>query len=283
MTKILAIGATGNVGSEVVKQLVAAGQTPRIYVRDSAKARRLLGAKGYELAEGQLNDRDRLASAMKGVSGLYMVTFETPEYLTFLDIALATAKAAGVQHIVLMSAASDENSDIPFLRIHGLMERKVKESGLKWTILHPDWFMQNFLEEPERREVVFPTGPGKTSFIDARDIAAVAIKALTEPGHDCKIYDLTGPEALTFREAVERMAKGSGVPITYLEPTPEEFRKGGIEMGIPAEYLDLLIDITAPSRGGAVSPPNDTVRTILGRAPIAIEQFGKDHAAVWRG
>lgn len=281
-TSILVIGATGNVGSEVVRQLASAGRTARIYVRDAAKARAMLSDSGYELVEGQLDDRAGLEKAMAGVDGLYMVTFETPEYLDFLDNVLSAAKDAGVKRIVLMSATSDENSDIPFLKIHGLMERKVKESGLEWTILHPDWFMQNFFGNAGVEEVVFPGGPGKSCFIDVRDIAAVAIKAL-DGGHHGRILELTGPEPLTYGEAVAKLAEGSGFPFKYVQPTPEQFREGFIAQGNPPEYADLMIDITQPMRDGSVTPPTGVVEEVLGRKPISMTQFAKDFADTLRG
>ncbi len=282
-TRVLAIGATGNVGSEVVRQLVAAGETPRVYVRDPAKAKQLLGESGYELVEGQLSDEAGLGKAMAGVEALYMVTFETEEYFTFLDNALGAANDAGVKRMVLMSATSDENSEVPFLRIHGLMERKVKESGLNWTILHPDWFMQNFFGNAGVEEVVFPAGPGKSAFIDVRDIASVAIAALCSDDHAGKILDLTGPESLTYGEAVAKIAEGSGFAFRYVQPTPEQFREGFIAQGNPPEYADLMIDITQPMRDGVVTPPSGVVEQVLGRPPISMVQFAQDYAAVLKG
>jgi uncharacterized protein YbjT (DUF2867 family) len=212
----LVTGATGNVGSEIARQLISKEIPFRIYVRDAEKAASMIGPDGYQVAQ----DEAAFAAALDGIDAVYMVTNQSDAFKADLERMAGQVKAAGVKRFVMLSAEGDSDSEIFFVRRTGELEAIVRAADLNWTFLRPDWFMQNFAGYVAMGMVAFVAGPGKTSFVDVRDVAEVAILALTEPGHTHRTYRLTGPEAMTFQSAADRIAAGLGRDIPFVGLTP---------------------------------------------------------------
>src|SRR5215217_4525373 len=198
---ILVTGATGTIGGEVARQLIAAGVKPRLLVRDPKKAREFEGKA--ELVQGDLAKPESLDAAFKGMQKLFLVSSGV-DGRTLEKNAIAAARRASVQHVVKLSVIGADQSELTFSKWHAEVERALLDSGLKWTLLRPGSFMSNalFWLETIKSQGAFydPQGEGKYSPIDPADIGAIAVKALTGPGHEGKAYTLTGPESLTLAQ-----------------------------------------------------------------------------------
>lgn len=227
------------------------------------------------------NDPNTWAAAVEGADAAYVVPpIENLDYSAvpeFVDLA----KRSGVRNFVLLSARG-----MDFTMPH---EAAVSGSGVDWTILRPAWFAQNFSEDMMlpavlAGEVALPTGEGRHGFIDVDDIAAVAVAALTGGGsHAGQVYELTGPEAITFGEAVALIAAASGREIKYVDVPPESFRAGLLAHGMNAEYADLLTTLLTAIRNGQDADLADGVQRALGRAPRTFATYAQTAAAtgVW--
>ncbi len=272
---ILVTGATGNVGSEIARQLIARAIPFRIYVRDADKAATMIGSDGYDVALGSFSDQAEFAAALNGVSSIYMVTNQSETFKTDLQRMVQQVKAAGIERFVMLSAEGDPESDIFFVRRTGELESIVRAADLSWTFLRPDWFMQNFANYVAMGMVAFPDGPGKTSFVDVRDVAEVAIKALTETGHLSRTYRLTGPDAMTFAQAAARISAVLGRDIPFVGITPEQMRDALIAQGAEAWYADMNAEMTFAVRMGMSFSPSNDIEFLLGRKPRSLEAYAE--------
>ncbi len=278
MAKTLVVGANGTVGSTLVALLAAKGET---VLRATSKQAQKAGEVHLNVATGAGR-----AAAFAGVSRAFLLS---PPGFTNQDELMIplvdAAKAAGVAKIVLMTAMganADENS--PMRKA----ERHLEKSGLAYNIVRPNWFMQNFnsywiasiLAEGKIR---LPVGTAKGSFIDARDIAAVAAELLTTNRFDGQAFDLTGSEALDHDQAAAILARETGKKIVFEEITPEAMLKGLIGTGLPQAYSEFLIVILGYFKAGYAARIESSVETITGKKPIAFAAYAKDHRAAWLG
>lgn len=273
---ILVTGATGNVGSEIARQLVAQNTPFRIFVRDADKAADMIGAGAYDVALGAFSDVDAFDQALEGVDAVYMVTNQSDAFKQDLTRMVEQVSRAGVQRFVMLSAEGDAENEVFFVRRTGELEDIVKAANLPWTFLRPDWFMQNFAGYVEMGMVAFPDGPGKTSFVDVRDVAEIAIKALTEDGHAQRTYRLTGPDAMTFAGAADRISTSLGREIPFVGITPEQMRDALIANGAEPWYAEMNAEMTKAVRLGFNYSPSNDIAFLLGRNPRAIEDFAAD-------
>jgi uncharacterized protein YbjT (DUF2867 family) len=283
---ILVTGGTGTVGREVVKQLAAARAPTRVLVRTPEKAIVLKGIKA-EFMVGDLERPATLGPALKGVDHLFLLTSGDPRQAEIQGVLVKAAKAAGVQHVVKLSAmGTDDQSPVALGRWHRQTEKEIEASGMGWTFLRPHFFMQNTLgfayTVKSQGAFYAPLGDAKISMVDARDIAAVAVKALTAPGHMGKIYDITGPEAVSFNDAAKALSEAAGKPVKYVPVTFAEAKKAMLGLGLHewlANDLIKLYEIFAAGHGAAVSP---VVRQVTGEPGIPYAQFARDNAAAFK-
>ncbi|WP_437579350.1 SDR family oxidoreductase [Sorangium sp. So ce887] len=272
---ILVTGATGNVGGAVLEQLVEAGQKVRALVRDPAR----LGERGslVEVVKGDLAKPETLDAAFAGVDRAFVVC-AVGDLPALAGNAAAAAKRAGVRHIVLLSSASavDEH-DYAIARWHREAEAKVKASGLAWTMLQPGAFATNALmwvgSIKAQGAVYTATGDGKSAPIDQRDIAAVAVKALTSPGHEGESYVLTGPEALSAAEQVAKISAAIGRPLRFVDVTEEALREGMEKAGLPEVFIRAIVEIQALVKAGHGERPAPTVEQLLGRKARTFDEW----------
>ena len=278
---ILVTGATGNVGSEIARQLIAKGIPFRIYVRDADKAANMIGSDGYEIALGDFDDDAAFATALEGITAVYMVTNQSEAFKANLQRMTGQLERTGIDRLVMLSAEGDPDSEIFFVRRTGELESIVRETDLNWTFLRPDWFMQNFAGFVAMGMVAFPEGPGKTSFVDVRDVAEIAIKALTESGHTHRTYRLTGPDAMTFAGAAKRISGELGREIPFVGITPEDMRDALIAQGVEEWYAEMNAEMTFAVRMGMSFSPSNDIEFLLGRKPRSIETYTADHKQAW--
>ncbi len=280
---ILVLGATGTTGGEVARQLVAAGRRPRLLVRHPDRARAFEGQA--ELAVGDLDAPDTLAAAMRGVDHVYLVS--TGGDLVRLERRVVdAARAAGVRHVVKLSVLGADAPAHGFARLHAESERYLRASGLGWTMLRPGNFMTNALgwAETIRAQGAFsqPTGAGRWAAIDPADIGAVAVRALTEPGHEGQAYVMTGPEAMDAAGYAAVLAGVLGREVRFVDVPPEAARAAMLGGGMPAADADALLELLAAMRDGRLDAVAEGVPRVLGRPAAPFADWARRHAAAFR-
>jgi uncharacterized protein YbjT (DUF2867 family) len=215
---ILVTGANGRTGRAVLEMLHSRRVPVRAMVRDAAKATGLLAA---EIVVADFGKPHTLSSVLEGIDSVYLTSAPDPEQVTMHRNFIRAAAQAGVRHIVRHSVrGADDNSPIKIARWHAASQRELETSGVAWTHLQPVFNMQNFLRfAPSiRSQGTFfaPMRDGAISMVDARDVASVAVEALTAAGHEEQTYLVTGPEPLTFADAAQELSNVLGRPIRYL-------------------------------------------------------------------
>ncbi|WP_280274066.1 NAD(P)H-binding protein [Nocardia wallacei] len=278
---IVVTGATGTVGRLVVEQLCVMGARVRAVTRRPSTAS--LPA-GVEIVRGDLGEPDGLPGVLAGADRVFLLSAgpELPRH----DAAVAAAAArAGVAHIVKLSSgrAGDAAATDPIPAWHRAGERAVRASGVPWTMVRPLGFMANALHwAPTVRDhdtVYAPYGQGRIAVVDPYDIAAVAAKALTEPGHEGRVHTLSGPRPLTPGEQTEILAEVLGRPLRFVETTPEQARAALLRFGIEAEMADAIMALRATALESFTSVVHPTVEEITGRPPRTFLDWVLEHRA----
>ncbi|WP_330256758.1 NAD(P)H-binding protein [Nocardia sp. NBC_00565] len=272
---IVVTGATGNVGRELVRELAARNAEFRVLVRDPARAVGL--PERAERVVGNLDDPATLGAAFDGADALFLLVPGIG--LDHAVAAVAAARAAGIGHIVQLSSFHAAIDPMPAMgRWHHEREQVVAGSGIPVTVLRPGGYMTNALEwAPVIRaggEVLDPTGPGRYAPIDPADIAAVAAAALIEPGHQGRVYHLTGTETCTIAEQVATISRVIGADIKIREAaTPEQALQSRYPGGAPPALAAAIIEWFSMMRADTIGFRTDTVRQLLGRDPVSFEQW----------
>ena len=303
-TIILVTGATGTMGSEVVKQLVSSfssspsssssGQSVviRAAVHSQNKADKLRqyggGETAVEIVNMDYNKPETIAAALNKVGKLFLLTLPSLNMADISSEIVREAKKNGVQHIVKLSVfGADAEPGIIIGRLHRQEEKIIEESGITYTFLRSSAFMQNFVNYynytiKTQNAIYLPAGEGKVSFVDARDVAAVAAKLLTENNgrnqHENKVYVVTGSEALSYSQVAEIISKEIGRKISYID-TPEEDTRKAMKSGGREDWLiDAILEEFYKTRVGNRSETTRTVEQIIGRKPTSFTQFVRDYA-----
>ena len=279
---ILITGATGTVGSEVVKRLSAQGIRVRAVTRHPQKA----AAKWLphvEFVKGDFDDRTSIRRACSGVDRAFLLSNSTHhaehQQITFANVA----RKCGVRHIVKLSQLH-ANTDSPgrFLRYHAAVEAAIQAYGFTYTFLRPNLFMQgvlNFRQSIADQNTFFAAaGSAHISAVDVRDVADVAVAALTTSSHDNKTYSLTGPAALTFTQMAHQLSKAVGRTITFTDVPPDAMRAALVDLGRSAWQADGLVEEFAMYRRGEAAGIEPGVPGALGRAPRSFAEFARDYA-----
>ncbi|MHA0857267.1 SDR family oxidoreductase [Paenibacillus sp. CMAA1364] len=281
MPSILVIGSTGNIGSFVVKELYNRGVHIRAAVTNIDKGRAFFSCyPKLDIVSFDFLQQSTYSNALTDIKKIFIVrppqlADPKQDTLPFLQ----AAKSAGVEHIVFVSLIGvEKNPIVP----HHKIEKYIVELGFTYTFLRPSFFMQNLNTTHRediavRNELYVPVGKSKTSFIDTRDIAAVAATCLTEPGHEFKKYDLTGSEALTYDQVASIMSKVLHRTIVYKNPNIISFRQTMIRRGMPKEFANVMTILYTMTRLGTAKLITDEIEVILKRKPISFEQFVNDY------
>jgi len=283
---ILITGATGNNGSELLRQLSATGTPTRAFVRDKRKTNPI-GFPGIEIVEGDFSRPETFMRALDGVDRLFLLipssALAEARQCRFVD----AARRSGVKHIVKLSQfGADPDSPCRFQRAHGAVEDHIRSSGMDYTFLRPNLFMQGILNF--RSTIAFQgvfyacAGTARVSIVDVRDIATMASLALTESGHEGKTYEITGPESLTHVEMAEMLSEVTGRAVSYVEISPDSMRHVLLDLGMSAWQADGVIEDYEAYRRGDSERVTTTVEDVAGVFPMTFEEFARDYASEFR-
>jgi uncharacterized protein YbjT (DUF2867 family) len=280
---ILVIGATGTVGGEVVRRLAAAGERVRALVRDPQRAGQQPG-EPVEYVVGDLDRPETIPAGLAGVDRVFLLTRQSHRQVDQERGVVRAAAGAAVRQIVKLSVfRADEQSPLQVARQHWQAERALQDSGLAYTILRPPFFMQNLLDMLRGGAIYTAAEDGQIAMIDARDVAAVAVAALTSPQHQGQIYTPTGPQALSFDEVARVLSEQTGEQIRHLRVPADAVRNAVQANGRPGWFADDMARLHAMLAGGYEDILTDDVLTVTGHPPRTLAQFASDFAPALTG
>jgi uncharacterized protein YbjT (DUF2867 family) len=284
---ICVTGASGTLSREVIRQLEGEARPLRAaYFSERAAA--IARARGIDAVRIDYNHPETLRAAFQGCDRLFLLGPNALNQTELERNAVDAAKAAGVRHIVKQSVMGAAEEAYSLARIHRPAEKAIETSGLAWTFLRPNSFMQNavtFMAQTIRAEGAFysASGQARISHIDVRDLAAVAVAALTTDDHDRKIYTLSGPEALTYDEVADELSKVLGRVIRHVSLPAADLKTGMLAEGMPETIADRMLDLERYFRDDCASTITDDVTRVTGKAPRRFADYVRDTAAtgVW--
>ncbi|BAZ13583.1 NmrA family protein [Calothrix sp. NIES-4071] len=279
---ILVTTPTSKVGSALVQKLMEQNVSVRVGAHNVEKARKIFPY--VEIVELNFNNAISVEKALQEVDGLYLAPPREDFPVEPIRQMVKLAGFAGVQRIALLSAMGIENMDTNIRRI----EQSVEASGIDFTHLRINVLLQNYstasAEAIRQQQGIFaePLDGERTSFVDARDVAAVAAAALTEDGHARQVYTLTGAKAYSRAEVAEVISAVTGRTIRYQPMTEAEFRSLAANLGWTDEFIKMMLGFYETHiRSGHSAVVTNTVEQVLGRQPITLAQFAHDYRDVW--
>ena len=262
---VLVLGGTGKTGRRIVDRLRALDVPVRIGSRSAQPS-------------FDWDDESTWTPALEGVGAVYLSYYPdlaAPGATDVIGALAGVAVAAGVEHLVLLSGRGEDEAQA--------CERLIQHAGVDWTILRASWFSQNFsesylLDAVLRDEVVVPAGDVPEPFVDADDIADVAVAAFTEDGHTGQLYELTGPRMLTFEEATAEIAKAVDREIAFVPVSPADYAAALTAEGVPSDVIDLVLYLFTTVLDGRNASIADGVQRALGREPRDFYDYAWDTA-----
>jgi uncharacterized protein YbjT (DUF2867 family) len=288
---ILVTGATGNIGSEVVKQLL--GTAPAVSIKaavhSSQNVKKVKDGDRVKVIPIDYNESDTLREALKDVDKLFLLTPDVSNAPDLASNAVTEAKKAGIRHIVKQSVmGADLEADVGTMRLHRQVEEIIEQSGIPFTFLRPNEFMQNFINfhSPSikgNNAFYIPLEDAKVSLVDVRDIASIAVQSLIdEDKHKNKTYLITGPEALSYHQVAEILSNTTGRKINYVNISDEEARAAMKEIGMNDWLINTVSELSEYFRKGKASEISPAVEEVTGNKPISFSQFANDYIDAFR-
>lgn len=282
-SKILITATGGKVGQHVVTQLAEKSVSVRAGVHSQAKAS-ALRKSGIDAVVLDFEGSESLAAAFKGIDTMFLVTPGSPDQGRYEENLLAEAKRVGVKRVVKLSGKIADHETLGFSQWNRDAEQRIKESDVSYAVLRANYMMQNLFGNSEQiKQGAFTFGPAakRIALIDARDIAAVAVAALTEEGHTGKTYDLNGPELLDGYAQAAVISSVLGRPVRYLDVSVDHFVGQLKSFGLPAWMVEAFaVAVANPEIPGDQSSAE--VESVLHRKPGTLEQFIKDYCAAFQ-
>lgn len=282
---ILVTGASGSVGKEVLRAVAKGGAKHRALYRSEAEAGK--APAGTETVIADFAKPETLTAALRDVESVYLVCSPIPELVQLESNVIDACVAAGVKHVVLNSAMGAGNYGKSFPSWHRKVEDKLRGTRVSHTILRPNSFHQNVVAifAPSiRAQGVFygSMRDSRNSFLDVRDIAAVAAKALAGGPHSGEIYELNGPEALNYSELAAKISRAAGREVKYVDIPMEAQRKAMLEQQMPEWLVNALLELQEYYLGGEGGDVDGLLQDLLGRPPIHMDQFLQEYAGEFR-
>jgi uncharacterized protein YbjT (DUF2867 family) len=282
---ILITSASGTVGSETIKIMSGTNFRVRAGVHSLIKGDRFRALPNVEMVHLDFHNPELVRVALTGVSRVFLITPFVQDQVQIAKDFVQAAQAAGVQYLIRLSASgADAEPGIQLGRDHREVELHLQNSGLPYTILRPASFMQNFFQFADsvcnHNSIYMPVGHGKISYVDARDIAAVAATILTQPnGHEGKIYEITGPEAISINDVAHALTVATNRLIAYVD-VPEEAAVASMQQHhLPDWRIQALLELYGIYKAGYAGQVTDTVAQITGRPPRTIIDFAQDYSS----
>lgn len=285
----LVTGANGTLGkavlNEVAQDSAGTGESYRAMYRSPVEAAK--APADTETVIADFSKKETLPPALEGVHSVYLVCSPVPQLIELEWNMIDACVAADVGHIVLSSALGAREFRKSFPSWHRTVEDKLKSTKISYTILRPNMFHQNVLTyfaPAIRTQGLFHASMGNAgvSFLDVRDVAAVAAKALAGGEHSGKTYELNGPEALSYWELAGKISTHSGLSVQYVDIPAESHRKAMLERGMPEWQAEALLDLQAYYVKGKGAKVDNLLEQLLGRAPITMDQFLAEFAHEFR-
>ena len=289
MKKILVTGATGSLGRGVITTLLSRTNAKNVYAlaRSEEKAAPLKEL-GVNVRIGDYDDYDSLLNAFKGIETLYMVSnTDVSKRITQQNNVVEAALEAGIGHIVYTSyQRKTESPDSPIRQVaagHLNTEAKLKESGIAYTILKHGTYTEMIPvfaghDVLTKHLIYVPAGDGKTSFVLRNDLSeAGAIILLDETGkYDNQSLELTGPKALSWGEIADIIGSITNLPIKYVSPSEDEYKKVATKAGVPTGYVNLFANFSKITKAGEVDKTTETLEEVLGHKVTPVETSLKE-------
>lgn len=281
---ILITGATGHIGTTLAKHLSAQGVPFRAMVRTTDHLANTIAAlPGAEIVTGDFNDANSLALALKGIERAFLLTNSSEEAGKLQSNFVSVAVKSGLPHIVKLSQLhAAAQSPVRFLRYHAAVEEEIRLSGMDYTFLRPNLFMQGLLgfrETIATQNKFFATaGNASISVVDTRDIAAIAAAALTTSGHEGRTYDITGPQPLTHAALAESLSHALGRTIRYINVTDAELLPALLHAGFPTWQAEGLIEDYAHYARGEAAAVSTAVMDVTGKPARSFSSFAAEYA-----
>ena len=282
---ILITGATGKTGSAAVQELSNRNIPFRVLIRNEDKQSQITDIGG-EVIIGTIEDDAALNQAMEGVQKALVLLPNSEQQLFLEKKVVDAALEANVQHIVKMSsmeAVPEATSPIP--KLHMQSENYIKNSGMNWTMIKPNFFMQNLLGSGktivEQNKFFLPMGEGKAGMIHTKDVGTVIAKVLSEDGHEGQNYEVTGPEILSFHDVAEIFSKVLGKKVDYINVPIDEYKKTLSQFLTNQWHLDSVIDLFKDIAEGGIEDKTDTFEDLIGKSPCSLEQFIQEYSFVF--
>jgi len=284
---ILVTGASGQVGRQVLEEVLKTGKPVKAMYRSVEDARSALAGVATVIAD--FADKASLAKALQGIDAIYLVCSPIPQLVELESNVIEACTRAGVGYVVLSSALGAGNYLKSFPSWHRKVEDKLQASGLQYAIFRPNSFMQNiaaYMAPSIRSQGAFyaAMGDAKMSLIDVRDIAVILAKALTNPAAFAgQAIDLNGPEAFSYPEIAANISRVAGRAVQFVNIPEEAQRKAMLDLGMPGWQVNALLELqqyyTVERKGGEVTPP---IKDFLGRAPTTLDQYLNENKEIFR-
>ena len=283
---ILITGATGKTGSATAKSLGEKGEIFRALIRNEEK-KEGLESLGGEVIIGSIENTQVVNQSMQGVKSVLVLLPNSESQLALEKQLVDSAKQAGVERIVKMSsieATPDATSPIP--KLHLESEEYIKQSGLAWTMIKPNFYMQNLLASAgtikEQGKIFLPMGDGKTGMIDTTDVGKVLAKVLSEDGHESMNHEITGPEILSFYEVAEIFSQVLGKQVDYVDVPMGAYKETLGQFLTNQWHLDAVIDLFKGIAEGGIEDKTDTFNELMGETPKSLSQFLAENSFIFK-
>jgi uncharacterized protein YbjT (DUF2867 family) len=279
---ILVTGASGNAGGQVLRALHRAGQPVKALYRSEKDVAGVLS--GVEVVIADFADRATMDRALAGVDKVFLVCAPVPQLVELETNVIDACKSAGIKHLVLNSALGAGTFNSSFPAWHAKVEEALRKSGVSYTIVRPNSFMQNLLAyyaPTIRSQGAFYASMGKArvSLIDTRDIGEFVAKLFGGDAHTGKTYELNGAEALNYDEVAALISRVTGKPVRYLDLPPAQLRQSMLDMGMPQWQVDALLELQRYYTEGCGGEVDDLFRRVVGREPIRLSAFVMEFAS----
>ncbi len=282
---IVVTGATGNIGSRAVGELTAAGIPCRAFVRDAVKAAAVLGAD-MQVVVGDFADPASIRAAVEGADAVVLSSGNDPRQVEFeANVIDAVAGISRCPVVKISSVGADPASPAAFVAWHGRSEAHLTASGLPATVLRANFSMSNLFAAADSLAhggpLAAPAGDARIAMVDPRDVAASVVAVLTSSGHHGTTYELTGPEAFTYPQVADTLARALGQRVEFVDAPEPAVRDGLVASGMPEWFADGFLSLFAELRHGIAAAVTTSVQDLTGRSATELGSFIEDHAEVF--